>query len=84
MQSISTKSKDERIKADIIGPDAHSGRFPAMSAVARAPYPGEGWRSHTWMAIPTPLAVIADLPPFKGVPEGRGIKDPRSHTRKGG
>ena len=24
--------KEPRIKADIIGPDAHSGRFPAMSA----------------------------------------------------
>lgn len=33
--------KDERIKADIIVPNAHSGRFPAMSAVARTPNPGK-------------------------------------------
>jgi hypothetical protein len=26
------KQKDQKFKADIIGPNAHSGRFPAMSA----------------------------------------------------
>ena len=39
--------KDQRIKADIIGPNTRSGRFPAMSAVARAPNPVGLWRSHT-------------------------------------
>ena len=29
--------KDERIKADIIGPNTRSGRFPAMSAVPARP-----------------------------------------------
>ena len=33
------KQKDQKFKADIIGPNAQSGRFPAMSAVARAPDP---------------------------------------------
>ena len=42
---IRRESKDQRIKADIIGPIAQSGRFPAMSAVARAPSPVEGGRS---------------------------------------
>ena len=37
--------KGQRIKADIIGPNARSGRFPAMSAVARAPNPAKGGRS---------------------------------------
>jgi hypothetical protein len=36
--------RNRRIKADIIGPLAQSGRFPAMSAVARAPIPVEGER----------------------------------------
>ena len=34
---------NRRIKADIIGPIAQSGRFPAMSAVAHAPSPVEGY-----------------------------------------
>lgn len=49
---IRSESKDQRIKADIIGPIAQSGRFPAhhcglvpQSAVARAPSPVEGGRS---------------------------------------
>ena len=37
--------KGQRIKADIIGPNARCGRFPAMSAVARAPNPVKGRRS---------------------------------------
>ena len=45
---IRRESKDQRIKADIIGPIAQSGRFPAMSAVARAPRPVEGGRKPGW------------------------------------
>jgi len=41
------KEKDQKFKADIIGPNAQSGRFPAMSAVARAPCPVESGRSRT-------------------------------------
>ena len=37
--------RNRRIKADIIGPNAQSGRFPAMSAMANAPSPVEGGRS---------------------------------------
>ena len=37
--------RNRRIKADIIGPNAQSGRFPAMSAMAHAPSPVEGGRS---------------------------------------
>ena len=33
------KEKEQKFKADIIGPNTQSGRFPAMSAVARAPDP---------------------------------------------
>ena len=43
--SFSLMRRNRRIKADIIGPIAQSGRFPAMSAVARAPSPVEGGRS---------------------------------------
>ena len=39
------KEKDQKFKADIIGPLAQSGRFPAMSAEARAPSPVEVGRS---------------------------------------
>jgi hypothetical protein len=38
--------RKRKFKADIIGPDAQSGRFPAMSAVPRAPNPVKGGRSH--------------------------------------
>ena len=41
------KEKEQKFKADIIGPNTQSGRFPAMSAVARAPDPVEVWRFHT-------------------------------------
>ena len=34
-----SKISKAKFKADIIGPDAQSGRFPAMSAVACAPSP---------------------------------------------
>ena len=63
---------------------AHGERPSAMSAVARAPSPVNGGRSRTRWAMLTPLAVIAGLPSFKGVPEGRGIKDPRSPERQDG
>lgn len=43
--SFSLMRRNRRIKADIIGPFAQSGRFPAMSAMARAPSPVEGGRS---------------------------------------
>ena len=41
--SFSLMRRNRRIKADIIGPIAQSGRFPAMSAMARAPSPVEGY-----------------------------------------
>ena len=44
--SFSLMRSNRRIKADIIGPNAQSGRFPAMSAEACAPNPVEVWRSH--------------------------------------
>ena len=37
---------DQKFKADIIGPNTQSGRFPAMSAVSHAPSPVKCWRSH--------------------------------------
>ena len=43
--SFSLMRRNRRIKADIIGPNAQSGRFPAMSAVAHAPSPVEDGRS---------------------------------------
>ena len=43
--SFSLMRRNRRIKADILGPNAQSGRFPAMSAMARAPSPVEGGRS---------------------------------------
>ena len=50
--------KGQRIKADIIGPNAQSGRFPAMSAVAHAPNPVKCWCSRV-VAMQTCLHVIA-------------------------
>ena len=46
--SFSLMRRNRRIKADIIRPNAQSGRFPAMSAVPRAPSPVEGGRSLGW------------------------------------
>ncbi len=42
---IRHKSKGERIKADIIGPNTQSGRFPAMSARPTRPTQSGFWRS---------------------------------------
>ena len=42
------KEKEQKFKADIIGPNTQSGRFPAMSAVARAPSPDQGRHSRSW------------------------------------
>ena len=57
----STKSKGPKIKADIIGPNAQNGRFPAMSAVACAPCPVKRWHSHSWWALLMSLDIIAGL-----------------------
>ena len=81
------KEKEQKFKADIIGPYTRSERFPAMSAVARAPNPVGLWRSHTQgplLSLPfltarsRPLPSSRAFPLSKGVPEGRGIKVPRS------
>ena len=45
--SFSLMRRNRRIKADIIGPNTQSGRFPAMSAVARTPDQVKVWRSRT-------------------------------------
>ena len=55
------KEKDQKFKADIIGPNTQSGRFPAMSTEARAPNPVEGWRTRIQQTMLTPFAVIAGL-----------------------
>ena len=46
--------KNQKVKADINGPNALSGRFPAMSAVARVPSPDEDWRSQPLLTTLSP------------------------------
>ena len=57
-------------------PLRHVGRDPRAQ-------PGEGWAFPLLEGFTRlSLIVIAGLPPFKGVPEGRGIKDPQSPKRQ--
>ena len=68
------KQKDQKFKADIIGPNAQSGHFPAMSArPARpthsrfgVPIHGIRTRNSTSTDKAPPFTLKADLPPFKG------------------
>ena len=74
------KEKDQKFKADIIGPNTQSGRFPAMSAMACAPSPVKVWRSRTrrpLLSLPFLTARSRPLPSWR-----TGIRHPLCDREK--
>ncbi len=64
------KQKDQKFKADIIGPTAQCGRFPAMSAWPARP-------AQSGVGVPGPTGLYSRPQPHRGL-------DPRSPIWLGG